>query len=260
MPESMSLERRVLFLALGAKLVLTPAGMGMNGAIKKAENIVEKLGKKAKMLQQFNNPDNVAAHMATTGPEVWEQTDGKIDVFLGGVGTGGTLTGTSKFLKTKNAKLLAIAVEPEESAVLSGGKPGPHKIQGIGAGFIPGNCDMSIVDDVVKVTGPVAMEMARRLGAQGILCGISSGAAVTAALEVGNRPGMAGKRIVAVIPSFGERYLSTALFQPLLENAQNQKADEIQEDIRAIYIKQLKQTADENYAQVKAASKVDKKK
>jgi cysteine synthase len=149
--------------------------------------------------------------------------------------------------RSKNAKLLAIAVEPEESPVLSGGKPGPHKIQGIGAGFVPGNCDMDIVDDVVKVASPVAMEMARRLAAKGILCGISSGAAVTAALE--------GKRIVTVIPSFGERYLSTALFQPLLENAQQQKADEIQEDIRALWVRQLKDQADEQYKAAKAAKK-----
>jgi cysteine synthase A len=157
--------------------------------------------------------------------------------------------------RSKNAKLLAIAVEPEESPVLSGGKPGPHKIQGIGAGFVPGNCDMDIVDDVVKVASPVAMEMARRLAAKGILCGISSGAAVTAALEVGNRPDMKGKRIVTVIPSFGERYLSTALFQPLLENAQQQKADEIQEDIRALWVRQLKDQADEQYKAAKAAKK-----
>eukprot|EP00918_Siedleckia_nematoides_P074220 GHVU01162177.1.p1 GENE.GHVU01162177.1~~GHVU01162177.1.p1 ORF type:complete len:350 (+),score=83.12 GHVU01162177.1:56-1051(+) len=228
MPESMSLERRVMFKALGAKLVLTPAPLAMKGAIKKAEDIKASLGANAYMLQQFNNPDNVKIHVETTGPEIWEQTDGKIDVFLGGVGTGGTITGTSKFLKGKNKNMQTIAVEPAESPVMSGGKPGPHKIQGIGAGFIPNNCDMDIVDEVVQVTSADAMAMARRLAKEeGVLCGISSGAAVHAAIQVGKRPDMKGKRIVCIIPSFGERYLSTALFAELLEESKNQAAEDV---------------------------------
>jgi len=214
--------------ALGAKLVLTPAPLAMKGAIKKAEDIKASLGENAYMLQQFNNPDNVKIHVETTGPEIWEQTDGKIDVFLGGVGTGGTITGTSKFLKSKNKDMKTVAVEPAESPVMSGGKPGPHKIQGIGAGFIPNNCDMDIVDEVIQVSSADAMAMARRLAKEeGVLCGISSGAAVHAAIEVGKRADMKGKRIVCIIPSFGERYLSTALFAELLEESKNQAAEEV---------------------------------
>jgi cysteine synthase len=229
MPDSMSLERRVMLKALGSKLVLTPAALGMKGAIKKAEDLVASMGKSGIMLQQFNNPDNIKVHLETTGPEIWEQTDGKVDVFLGGVGTGGTITGTSRFLKAKNPKLLTVAVEPSESPVLSGGKPGPHKIQGIGAGFVPGNCDMAIVDEVVAVESGEAMAMARRLAKEeGVLVGISSGAAIVAAIRVGSRPEMKGKRIVAIIPSFGERYLSTALFAELLEESQKQIAEPVQ--------------------------------
>jgi len=236
MPATMSLERRVMFKALGAKLILTPGPLAMKGAIKKAEDIVKDLGSGAYMLQQFNNPDNVKIHEMTTGPEIWEQTDGKIDYFLGGVGTGGTITGSSKFLKSKNPGMKTVAVEPKESPVMSGGAPGPHKIQGIGAGFIPGNCDMKIVDEVIQVASDDAMAMARRLAKEeGVLCGISSGAAVTAAIELASRPGMEGKRIVCIIPSFGERYLSTALFQNLLDESQAQKADEITPDILACW-------------------------
>lgn len=228
MPDSMSLERRVMLKALGAKLVLTPGPLGMKGAIKKAEDLVASMGDQAYMLQQFNNPDNIKIHMETTGPEVWEQTDGKIDFFLAGVGTGGTITGTTRFLKSKNPNMKAIAVEPAESPVLSGGAPGPHKIQGIGAGFVPNNCDKSVIDEVVKVASADAMAMARRMAKEeGVLVGISSGAAVVAALEVGKRPENKGKRIVAIIPSFGERYLSTALFAELLEESKTQAAEEV---------------------------------
>lgn len=218
MPESMSMERRVLLKAFGADLVLTPAAKGMGGAVKKSEEILATLGDKGFMPQQFNNPDNPKIHRETTGPEIWAQTDGKIDVLVGGVGTGGTLTGCAQYLKPLNPDMMVVAVEPSESPVLSGGSAGPHKIQGIGAGFVPGNADTSLMDEIVQVDSLTAMEVSRNLASmEGLLVGISAGAAVKAASDIGSRPDMKGKRIVVIIPSFGERYLSTQLFQNIWE-------------------------------------------
>jgi cysteine synthase A len=215
MPESMSIERRKMLALLGAELVLTPAQQGMKGAIAKAEELLRDTPDSA-MPQQFKNAANPEIHRRTTAEEIWNDTGGEIDVFVAGVGTGGTITGVGQVLKPRRPSLKIVAVEPEDSPVLSGGQPGPHKIQGIGAGFIPDVLDTSVIDEVVTVGNQTAFDMARLVArVEGIPVGISSGAAVAAALEVGARPGMDGKTIVVVVPSFAERYLSTPLFEGL---------------------------------------------
>jgi cysteine synthase A len=212
MPDTMSIERRKLLKHLGAKLVLTPGAEGMKGAIAKANEILKNTSN-AYMPDQFSNPANPEAHRKTTAEEIWRDTDGKVDIFVSGVGTGGTITGVSEVIKTRKPSFKAVAVEPANSPVLSGGQPGPHKIQGIGAGFVPDVLNKNIIDDIVTVTNDQAFETARRLAAlEGILCGISSGAAVWAALELAKRAENKGKLIVVVLPSTGERYLSTDLF------------------------------------------------
>jgi len=224
MPETMSKERRVLLRMLGAELVLSPGAKGMPGAIAKAQEMKDELGDKAFMPQQFENPANPEVHRKTTAEEIWADTEGGIDVFVAGVGTGGTITGVTDVIKNQKGKAItSIAVEPAESPVISGGNPGPHKIQGIGAGFIPVNCDTSLIDDVVQIPSEIAFSTSQQLAiGDGILGGISTGANIAAAIEVAKRPGMAGKKIVTVGCSFGERYFST-----LLAEKARQEVDEM---------------------------------
>lgn len=218
MPETMSVERRVLLRMLGAEIVLTPGPKGMPGAIARAGELVEEYGSNAFMPQQFENPANPEIHRKTTAEEIWAATDGQIDAFVSGVGTGGTITGVSEVIKSRR-ELFTVAVEPEASPVISGGQPGPHKIQGIGAGFIPKNCNVDVIDDIIKVSNDDAFATARELAEKdGILGGISTGANVWAAMQLAKRPEMAGKTIVTIGCSFGERYLST----PLAEKAREE--------------------------------------
>ncbi|WP_121256019.1 cysteine synthase A [Nocardioides ferulae] len=216
MPETMSKERRALLRAFGAELVLTPGSEGMNGAVNKAEEIGREQG--AVLVRQFANPANAEVHRRTTAEEIWRDTDGGVDIVVAGIGTGGTITGVGQVLKERKPGVQVVAVEPEESAILNGGQPGPHKIQGIGANFVPEVLDTEVYDEVLDVNAATAFEWARRAAREeGLLVGISSGAAISAAVQVASRPENAGKTVVVIIPSFGERYLSTPLFEGLVD-------------------------------------------
>jgi cysteine synthase A len=213
MPESMSLERRKMLLLLGAEIDLTPAAKGMTGAVRRAEELIAEVPG-AIILQQFENPANPAIHAATTAEEIWQDSEGKVDFIVSGVGTGGTISGVGKVLKSRKPAVKIVAVEPEDSPVMSGGAPGPHKIQGIGAGFVPAILDRSVIDEILQIGNETAFQTARKAAKiEGVPVGISSGAALAAALELGARPENEGKMIIAIIPSFAERYLSTALFE-----------------------------------------------